>query len=671
MSNTTQNLDLAALASRTGLAVAKLAENDTVFRAAVDAFRAGDGDSFTRLLGQIGALPYCEEICRWFASKECVLECLELCGPATGAVTVEQVAASAMEIARISQNEELVERLADVVERRDAAGYKAFIASQKLEAYCRLICNWVCTIRFGLICEVVCLREEDPEKELSAQLAVAGRALAQLVRNSAELRGVIDAAVALNCEYLQGVVGGFIDCVWICGWICSWRSILLCGPICRPLELPKDIIEEERAFAVLSGRLADEEGAYAGFFDAVNARDQKVFSALVDKYDVGAYCLQLCRWVTFEVCTRFCFCICPQQETIPLFTKVGQYHVATSFNDFQPNGTTTVGGYAFSTTVNLNGIIPDGTAPDPLEYRFTYVNLAIGGTPNPITGTKIPATSIIGQLEYYYWETSLSAWLVGSTDFYVNNPAATVSIPQQIGPALSVVVDTDPDADGWIKVPRQNDLTQGGVGRFIPTGLLAQLDTTQLTYEPFDLTAAGPGLPVVAGVPVPAAQQSVKPLFQINFEARNVTTLASVGSNSLNVIALSNTEYKYSRHPDWAGSTVTLPPVVSLDIVEMQAGGCQPLGVNADTLHILYTTYHPYLGSYSVQFVGPAPLPAVTVPAIPADGDAYSGAAGLAVDISMLVPCAYVVFLNANLNLTNGDVVLYGTFQDFIAFCRS
>lgn len=169
MSNTTQNLDLAALASRTGLAVAKLAENDTVFRAVVDAFRAGDGDSFTRLLGQIGALPYCEEICRWFASKECVLECLELCGPATGAVTVEQVAASAMEIARISQNEELVERLADVVERRDAAGYKAFIASQKLEAYCRLICNWVCTIRFGLICEVVCLREEDPEKELSAQ----------------------------------------------------------------------------------------------------------------------------------------------------------------------------------------------------------------------------------------------------------------------------------------------------------------------------------------------------------------------------------------------------------------------------------------------------------------------------------------------------------------------
>ena len=134
MSNTTQNLDLATLAGRTGLAVANLAKNDTVFRAAVDAFRAGDGDSFTRLLEQVDALPYCEEICRWFASKECVLECLELCGPATVEITAEQVAAAAVEIARISRDEELVERLADVVERRDVAGYRAFIASHKLEA---------------------------------------------------------------------------------------------------------------------------------------------------------------------------------------------------------------------------------------------------------------------------------------------------------------------------------------------------------------------------------------------------------------------------------------------------------------------------------------------------------------------------------------------------------
>jgi hypothetical protein len=671
---TETNQDLAIAATKTAQAVATLAKDDTSFRAAVDAFRTGDGDSFTRLLGQVNALTYCEEICRWFANKECVLECLALCGPPSVDLSVDQVALATLEIARISQDEELVERLAGLVERRDAAGWKTFVSEQKLGAFCHFICSWVCTIRYRLICEVVCQPYEVPERELADQLTLAGKPLGQLAQNRDQLQQVINAAIALNCEFLQGVVGGFNDCYEICIWICSWRSILFCGPICAPIGIPKDAIDEMRGFAQLSGRLADTQTAYPQMFDAINARDQKAFSALVTQYEVGPYCIQLCRWLSYEVCNRFCACICPTPETIPLFTKVGQYHVAPVFGNFQPNGTTTAGGYAFSTTVNLNGILPDGTAPDALEYHFTYVNLAVGGTPIPITGVLIPP-SIIGQLEYYYWDTTLSAWLVGSTDFWVNNPGASVNIPQMGGGTLTVNVDTDPDANGWIKVPRQNNLTPGGVGRFVPTGLLARLDTTQLTNEFFDLTAAGPGLPVVAGVPVPAAQQSVKPLFKINFEARNATTLVSVGSNSLDVIALSNTSYEYTRHPDWAGSTVpapppAYPPVVSLDILEMQAGGCQPLGVNANTIHLLFTVYHPYLGSCSVQFVGPAPLPAVPVLTIPADGDVVSGAAGATVDISMLVPCAYVVFLNANLNLTNGDSVLYGTFQDFIAFCR-
>ena len=670
MSDTAQNLDLATLATRTGQAVARLAQDDTLFRAAVDAFRAGDGDSFTRILTRAKALAYCEEICRWFAVKHCVLDCLELCGPPAADLAASQVAEATAAIAKITQDEEAVEVLADVVARRDAAGFKDFVARQKLGPWCHFICSWVCTIRYSLICEVVCTPLEVPQAELADRLTLEGRALGQLIANRDQLQQIIDAAIALNCEFLRGVVGGFNDCFIICRWICSWRSILYCGPICGPLAIPKDYIDEMRGFAQLSGKLADAQNAYPQFFAAINARDQKAFGELVKRFEIGPYCLQLCRWLSYEVCHRFCICICPQPETIPLFTKVGQYHVAPIFGDFQPNGTTTAGGYAFSTTSNLNGILPDGTAPDALEYRFTYVNLAVGGAPAPITGVMIPASTIIGQLEFYYWDTLLTAWLVGSTDFYVNNPGATVSIPQQFGPPLSVGVDTDPDGDGWIKVPRQNSLFPGGVGRFVPTGELARLDTTQLTNESFDLTAAGPGLPVLAGMPVPAAQQSVKPTFKINFEARNATTLVAVGANSLNVIALSNTAYKYTRHPDWAGSTPTTVPVVSLDIVEMQAGGCQPLGVNSNTLHILFTAYHPYIGSVSVQFVGPAPLPADTIPAIPADGDVISGAAGVAIDISALKPCAYVVFLNVNLNLTNGDVVLYGTFQDFVAFCR-
>ena len=141
MSDSTQTFDLAARAVQTGQAVARLAQDDVVFRGAVDAFRAGDADSFLRLLDRVKARPYCEEICRWFASKECVLECLELCGLPTVDLSVEQIAAAAVEIVRITADEELVERLADVVERRDIKQFKAFVQEQKLQAYCRIICH--------------------------------------------------------------------------------------------------------------------------------------------------------------------------------------------------------------------------------------------------------------------------------------------------------------------------------------------------------------------------------------------------------------------------------------------------------------------------------------------------------------------------------------------------
>ena len=670
MSDSTQTFDLAGRYVRTGQAVARLAQDDAIFRGAVDAFRAGDAESFLKLLDRVKARPFCDDLCRWFASKQCVLDCLELCGPPTASLTVDQITGATVEIVRMTADEELVERLADIVERRDAKDFKAFVQEQKLQAYCRIICHWVCTVRYTLICEVICQPLEVPERELAGQLSLAGSAIGQVAKNADELRKVIDASIAFNCDFLRDVLGGFNDCYLICGWICSWRAIYFCWPICGVIDVAQSPIDEMLAFAKVSGRLADTSNAYVRLLTAVQSQDQSAFQALVKELEIGTFCFQLCHWISVLVCEQFCICICPLPETIPLFTKVGKYHVAPVFGDFRLDGTTTAGGYAFSTLINLNGILPDGTAADALEYRFTYQTLPGPGPTTPITGPMIPSSTTIGQLEY--WEFVNGAWGAGSTDVYVNNPGATANIAQQFPPGsfLTPSVDTDADVNGWIKVPRNNSLFQGGVGRFVPNGLLAQLDTTLLTKEPFDLTVAGPGLPVLAGAPVPLLQQSVKPLFKINFEARKVLTLASVGSNSLAVIALSNTDYTFKRHPDWAGSTVTLPPVVSLDLLELQGGGCLPLGGGDNTVHALFTVYHPYLGSTSLDFVGPAPLPPVTIPVIPPDGDVVSGAAGLAIDISMLVPCAYVVFLNANLNLTNGDSVLYGTFQDFIAFCK-
>ena len=424
-----------------------------------------------------------------------------------------------------------------------------------------------------------------------------------------------------------------------------------------------------RAFAQAAARLAAKEGAYAGLVDAVLAQNADSFATLVKQLEVGPFCLQLCHWICFSVCRLFCVCVCPPAPTIPLFTHVGTYKITT---DFTADGTTTAGNLAFTRTIPLIGIMPDGTAPDALEYHFRYEKYPLGSGPTDITSTMIPA-SRIGELEYFEWNAGLSAWVPGSTDYWVNNPGATATIAQQFGPPLVVPVNKDVKPGGWIEVPRENSLFNGGVGRFIPdSGILANLDTTQLTDETFDLTPATPPLPLKAGDAVPSTSRSETPHFKIYFEARKVLGAVSVGANNLDKIALSNTHFKYIRHLDWAGYTV-LPPsgdsilVLSLDVQELLAGGCSPLHKD---VHALFTAYHPYLGSCSVYLEGPGiPPPAAVTPAISADGQAVSPAGGQDFDISGLGPCAYIVWISATLRLTVGYGAVYGTFYDHIGFC--
>src|SRR5262249_3612276 len=158
---------------------------------------------------------------------------------------------------------------------------------------------------------------------------------------------------------------------------------------------------------------------------------------------------------------------------------------------------------------------------------------------------------------------------------WVNNPGATATIQQQFGPPLVVSVNKDVKPGGWIEVPTENSLFFGGVGRFIPdSGILANLDTTKLTNESFDLTPVAPPLPLKAGDSIPATSKSEAPHFKIYFEARKVMGAIPVGANNLDKIALSNTHFTYIRHLDWAGYTVAPPSgdsilVLSLDVEEL------------------------------------------------------------------------------------------------------
>jgi hypothetical protein len=719
MSDPTQNLGLTARTTQTGQAMARLAKDETIFRGAVDAFRAGDADSFLRLLDRVKARPYCEEICRWFASKECVLECLELCGPPKVDLTIEQIAAATAEIVRISANEELVERLADVVERRDQKDFKAFIEQQKLQNYCRIICHWVCTIRFGLICEILCGPIlEVPERNLVTQLSLSGKAIAPLAKDSAQLRQVIDAAIRLNCEYLQDVAVRFENCHLVCRWICSWRSVFVCGPICRPLEIPKNYIDEMRAFAEVSGRLANEKDAYSRLLASVEAADGKAFSALVQQYKIEAYCLQLCHWMSYQVCHRFCICVCPPPELIPQFTQIGLLPYATKIDSVLPATGLTVGGAeAFYSTLRLNGVLPQTLGGQPLEYAFEYIPVKIASTtlataiaPGDITvkvtssagfpaapfnvviggasggyeimtvtavasvtwtvtrgqqGTTaaaaaVGATIVTGTTTTGSWtqvpQTMIKNIQIGTLEIFVPTPIPHyVFEPVYVNPLAGELFFASFTADGWIQVPQGSN--------FSPNGNMINLDTTQLAaFAASDQTGVAAGTTAI-NLPTDL-------YFGIRMRVRQAGSSTSSDGGTCSVVAIDNTLYNnVNHHPDWAGYVSSgAVGVAMVDIKELQAAGCAGLH---GSLTILFTASHPNLTGVSITMTGPGGPYNFTLPtpinqtgnwygtAIPPGGFVFTN----------LTPCAYIVTLSITFLLTNGDGSNPGPLTDQIAFC--
>jgi hypothetical protein len=472
---------------RTAEAVGRLAEDDTRFRAGIDAFRAQDGESFQLLLAQLKVRPDCELICRWICVKECMLRCIELCGtPRADAVGIEDVPRFAEVIAKITGDEELIERLADAVQRRDRAAFQNLVRELRIQRFCHLLCYWTCMVYCRLTCEVVCAPRPRTKESLVSELRLAGAAIRGLLQNRDILNQVIKAGAAANCEILSGIIGTGGGCVYICEWICSWHCVFLCLRLCR--EYPPRVevtIEEMRQFAQAVARVAATDGAMARLVDAVQAENADAFSAAVKELQMERFCAQLCHWICFEICRRFCICVCPQPETIPMFTHVGMYRVDPMWNDFSMDGTTTAGGYAFTGLIPLIGILPDGSTPTALEYRFQTEKYPLGGGPQPVTAAMIKPT-VIGQLEYFEFDTINNVWDPNpkSANYYVNNPdpqTNQITIPQP-GPPLVVSVNKTVAADGWIEVPRENQLFFGGIGRFIPTGGLVDLNADERKF---------------------------------------------------------------------------------------------------------------------------------------------------------------------------------------------
>jgi hypothetical protein len=706
MSNVSSTQDAASRLASQSDAIGRLAQDSGGFAAVVAAFESEDADAFRWVLDRLEMLPYCELICEWVRIKFGVLRCREVCGIPVEKGETPSLQQFARAIVHLASNEKLLRQVVDSVACGDGEEYRAAIAELKLNDFCYLLCHWVYSVIYHRVCHVVCSPDRLLLGDAVSEIQAAAKEISSIVKNEKAFDAIGKAATTLNCETLRSAIDQFgiaSQCRFICGLICSWRHVWVCRELCAlrtPVLTGSYGIEEARNFALASRQLVSQPRALADLVSAVQTRNAQAYSAIIGRFGLEPYCYQICAWVGSVTCHAFCYCVCPPPgEVLTMFTEVGCYKVGPPYpNDFNANGTTVSGSLAFTGTIPLRGDIPDGTAPQALEYRFTYQDCS-GVSPNPnpvvaITGTMIPPTQI-GQLQFQFWNGLF--WVAASVPFWVNQPSpalGTVAIAQDGVPPLNVPVNIVPDSNGWIQIPRFSSNAQGATGLFTPLtaeGLIL-LDTTQLTLETFDLTGATLGFPkLTAGETVPPQALSKKPLFQINFECRTVSTLTPVSSNSLNAIALSNTSYSYIRHPEWPGvagigfgngstvtfagnltapilpSTVTVTAgavtgtdngagvisgagisgtinyasgaisvtfttapasgilvgatgetistsqvmVLSLDILELDSGGgCTRLD---DIIHLLYTSYHPYLGSCQVFLQGPG-VGAMTTP---------------------------------------------------------
>src|SRR3954452_14591917 len=217
-------------------AMAVLARDEGEFRAAVDAFRAWDGESMAKLLERHQLADRCEVVCHWLRSKEAVILCLELAGPPLRDEQPPDPREFAELVAKLTADEATVRLMVDAVQDRDVEAWKTLIDTHRIERFSHLLCHWICTVHYRLVCEVVCSPVVVQRPHLGPELQAAGAALATLARDEKTFAEAAKAVLAGSCERLAVVLegGGFGPfCFFICEWFCAWRCMLVCLRLCR------------------------------------------------------------------------------------------------------------------------------------------------------------------------------------------------------------------------------------------------------------------------------------------------------------------------------------------------------------------------------------------------------------------------------------------------------
>lgn len=642
-------------------AVNALALDADLLATAVEAFRAADARSFEAVLERAGVFDRCSLVCDWLCSKECVLVCLELCG-APPDDQIPDLRDFAKVLDRVTTDNGVLERVVAAVEQRDVKSWAALVRELRIERFCHLLCHWVCFVRCRLRCAVICGPSVAVQRPLIAELRSGGEAIRALAADERAFSAAIEAVQAQDCVRLQTAIAGagLLDrCTWICEWVCSWRCIWLCWPLCLrfPLERVDASLEEIRAFALAGGRLASDPDALKKLVVAIEHQDGETFGDLVRELELEKFCLQVCHWVSFLTCRRFCKCVCPPNpETEPHWQQVEDFDIhpapgtpGSSFSLEGYAGNPVSGAFVFGGGVRLRGNCPlrNSASGNSHEYRF-MIGEWTWSPPgdDPTTMPSVPPAALSPV-------TQLLPTHVGYV-FYTDGLGMSASHPVHVTAA-------DVGADGWVRVdgksvtvpmhfpPGSTSTVVVSPANFLRTFELLLLNTPAIT-------AAHPpkmpgGLPAIeAGRSLTTTEQEPIRRYRLRFEVRDSATLLLTHTDTLDAVIFDNS-----------------PVIAALNLEELFVNACNPLAGQSQA-HILYTVDHPHLRRFSIRIwnntgtVHPPPAhsgsPTVAMPSGEFSAGSFffrggaggphvpAGTGGVAVDISGDPPCAYAVELS-------------------------
>ncbi len=340
------------------------------------------------------------------------------------------------------------------------------------------------------------------------------------------------------------------------------------------------------------------------------------------------------------------------EEVIPGFFKIGQnraYHIIDNIDSTtgRTTGKATAGwnDLAFYHNLSLLGSLNKKVNGKPLEYKFQYEEWSAPGGAVVSPWKDITKTEITNTIIGYKQE------LTGD----IFNPIKITDYAIHPNPG-EMEVFFDP-SDTWIKVPQLSNFVVN------TNGLLINLISSKLMSGTVNMSGLVPGDDTASVQPLQSNRYFK--LRMLKREEGNAATEMIAGTSK--ELAIFNLTYSgVPQYGSWLPGTSTERGIACLDIKETTGIGC---GKITNALTVKYTAANPNLGNVRVTMTGPGGphvFPAIAHNTI---GEEAHGEVSYSGNVAALPNCAYIVYVHADINLTNGEITHHDIW-DHMAFCK-